>query len=219
LSIDSNLCEIVDRLLAGPAARHLSIRRVAAGQLICGSKDDAELSVFVVRSGVVRCFVSFEGKELSLFMLNRGDAIQLHGGSMLEVKKAGEIVTIGMTAFQTLIRTEPELAASVLPILDRQLQQTIRMVEDMAFHGVRHRLIRALCDAAERDGRRAEQGIVIDAALRGEDFSMQIGATRQSVSTVIAELIRSGILQRFGTTTMVISDLGRLRQQLAMEGR
>jgi len=219
MSTDFSLCEILDRLLAGPAARQISLRRVAVGQLICGSKDDAELCIFIVRSGLLRCFVSFEGKELSLFTLNRGDAIQLRGGSMLEVKKDGEVVTIGMAAFQALTRSDPELAACVLPIVDRMLQQTIRMVEDMAFHGVRHRLIRALCDTAERDGRRVEQGIVIDAAPRGEDFSMQIGATRQSVSTVIAELVRSGLVRRFGTTTMVISDLGRLRQQLAMEGR
>jgi hypothetical protein len=44
---------------------------------------------------------------------------------------------------------------------------------------------------------------------------MQIGATRQSVSTVIAELVRSGILYRFGGGSMVISDLGRLRRELA----
>jgi DNA-binding FadR family transcriptional regulator len=84
----------------------------------------------------------------------------------------------------------------------------------MAFHGVKHRLIRALCDTADRVGRHAEHGVVIDQLPNAEDFAMQIGATRQSVSTVIAELVRSGLLYRFGTGSLVISDLGRLRQEL-----
>ena len=41
----------------------------------------------------------------------------------------------------------------------------------------------------------------------------------QSVSTVMAELIRNGILHRFGQQSMVISDMGRLRRELTCEGQ
>ena len=84
----------------------------------------------------------------------------------------------------------------------------------MLFRSVEHRVIHALCDTAEREGRRGEGGIVLAPPPRAEDFAAEVGATRQSVSTVMAELVRSGILRRFGQHSVVISDIGRLRSRL-----
>lgn len=221
MAIERDLCEIVDRMLRGPSGGSLSLRHMKTGQLIYGSEEetDDEGAFLVVRSGGLRCFVSFEGKELTLFMMEPGDAIHLHAGSMLEVRRDGDVVVIGMSAFRQLAASDPTLALAAMPVIDRLFQKSIRMIENMAFHGVKYRLIRALCDTADREGRQVAHGIVIDPPPNAEDLAMQIGATRQSVSTVLAELVRCGVLHRFGSSAMVISDLGRLHQELAAVGR
>jgi len=212
--------EIVERMSKGPSARHLSYRRVEAGQLFRGAEDEAEADgLLSVRSGCLRAFVSCGGKELTLFVLGAGDATRVHAGSMLEARRNSEIVFIPMAAIREFAKTDPELVLWAMPVFDRLLERSIRLIEDMAFHDVKHRLIRALCDTAEREGRRADLGIEISPSPNAEDFAMQIGATRQSVSTVMAELIRNGILHRFGQQSMVISDMGRLRRELAPESR
>jgi hypothetical protein len=91
----------------------------------------------------------------------------------------------------------------------------MRMTEDIVFRCVRFRLVRALCEAAERDGRQAADGVVLDAPPSAEEFAMQIGATRQSVSTIIAELIRDRLIRRLDAAAIVIADLDRLKNQLA----
>jgi CRP-like cAMP-binding protein len=88
------------------------------------------------------------------------------------------------------------------------------MVGEMAFRSVRYRLIRYLCEMAEHDGRQTPAGIVIDGAPHGDDLAMAIGAARQSVSTVLAELIRSGDIQRPAPRTFVIPDVESLREEL-----
>jgi CRP-like cAMP-binding protein len=210
-----DLCKIVDRLLKGPSARQIVVRRLKAGQLIYGADEEPALKegLLVVRSGRLRCFASFEGKELTLFTLDAGDAIPLHAGSMFEIKKEAEIATISLASFRRLTQSDPDLAVSAMPVIDRMLQKSLRMNEDMVFRGVKHRLVRALCDAAGRDGRAAEHGIVLDMPPNAEDFAMQIGATRQSVSSVMAELIRSGVVRRHGAA-IVVADLNRLKQEL-----
>lgn len=215
MQTENPLCELVERLLKGSNSRLLAQRSVRGGQILYGGDEACDGDLLIVRSGGLRCFASFEGKELTLYMLEAGDAIYLHAGAMLEVRTAADIVLVSPGALRQLILAEPDLALAVLPALDRLMGKSIRMIEDIAFHGVKHRLIRALCDTADRVGRPAEQGIVIDQLPNAEDFAMQIGATRQSVSTVIAELVRSGILYRFGGGSMVISDLGRLRREMA----
>lgn len=212
---DNPLSALIERLLKEGRGRLFSQRSLRVGQIVYGSDEATDGDLLIVRSGRLRCFTSFEGKELTLYMLEAGDAIYLHGGAMLEVRAAADVVLASPGAFRQLALVEPELALAVLPALDRLAQKSIRMIEDIAFHGVKHRLIRVLCDTADRVGRPAEEGIVIDHLPNAEDFAMQIGATRQSVSTVIAELVRSGILYRFGGGSMVISDLGRLRRELA----
>lgn len=213
---EAPLCAIIDRLVRNGHGPLINVRPVRAGQIVYSGDAENGGDLVIIRRGRLRCFLSFEGKELTLQMMEAGDAIHLHGGAMLEAKKDGEISLTSMGSFRQLALADPELALAALPAIDRILQKSIRMIEDMAFHGVKHRLIRALCDTADREGRPAEEGIVIDELPNAEDFAMQIGATRQSVSTVIAELVRSGVLYRFGGGSLMISDLSRLRQELSV---
>lgn len=215
MQTQTRLCDIIDRIVKSPVGPRLTFRTLMAGQLIYGSDDGGRDGLLIVRHGRLRSFLSCAGKEMTLFVLDAGDAVRLHTETMLEAIRDSEIVLIPMDAYRRLAETNPDLALSAMPVIDRMLQRSIRLIEDMAFHDVRHRLIRVLCDTADRDGRDAEQGILIAEPPKAEDFAMQIGATRQSVSTVMAELVRDGILHRFASGAMVISDLGRLRRQLA----
>ncbi len=210
------LRQIVARILSGPSARQLDVRRVKAGQLIYGADEEKAMAqgLLMVRSGRLRCFASCDGKELTLFTLDAGDAMPLHEGSMFEVKKAGEIVIISGKAFRNLARQHPDLALSAMPAIDRMLQKSGQMIEDMVFRGVKYRVIRALCEAAGRDGRESGEGLVLDKPPSAEEFAMQIGATRQSVSTVVAGLIRDGIVRRLNASAISIPDLDRLKREL-----
>jgi len=211
------LPQILDRILAGPFAPLVAIRRIRAGQLIYGADEEkaAEDGLVVVRSGRLRCFASVDGKELTLFTLDAGDALPLHASSMFEVKKDGEVVVMSGAAYQEIIQSDPDLARSAMPALSRMLQRAMQMTEDIVFRCVRYRVVRALCDAAERDGRKGGDAIVLDAPPSAEEFAMQIGATRQSVSTIIAELIRDRLIRRLDAAAIEIADLDRLRKELA----
>jgi CRP-like cAMP-binding protein len=117
-------------------------------------------------------------------------------------------------AFQEIARSDRDLARSAMPAITRMLQKSARMTEDIVFRGVRYRLIRALCEVAARDGRLTSQGVVLDSPPSAEEFAMQIGATRQSASTVIAELIRDGAVRRLDSSAIAIVDLDKLKRQL-----
>ena len=214
---DLTLTQIIDRILAGPYARLITIRRVKTGQLIYGADEEKAVQegLVVVRSGRLRCFASFDGKELTLFTLDAGDALPINEASMFEVKRDGEIVIFSGKAFQELAQCDPDLARSAMPAISRMLQQSARMTEDIVFRCVKHRLVRALCDVAARDGRPSKDGFVLDAPPSAEEFAMHIGATRQSVSTIIAELIRDRAIRRLDASAIAIADLEHLKAMLA----
>lgn len=216
MTCDDAVNRLIERMSAGPAARHLSTRRLAAGQMFRGSDEEEEADgLIAVRSGCLRAFLSRDGRELTLFMLAPGEATRVHAGSLLEARRDSEIVFIPMRAIRDYARTDVEFVLWAMPIFDRLLERSLRRIEDMAFDDVRHRLIRALCATADRDGRPDAKGVVLAPPPNAEEFAMEIGATRQSVSTVMADLVRCGILHRFGQRSMVISDLDRLRREIA----
>ena len=143
-----------------------------------------------------------------MFTLDAGDAMPLHASSMFEVKRDGEIVIISAKAFRNLARQDPDLALSAMPAIDRMLRKSSQMIEDMVFRGVKYRVIRALCEAVDRDGRETGGEIVLDKPPSAEEFAMQIGATRQSVSTIVAGLIRDGFVRRLDASAIAIPRSG-----------
>lgn len=219
MSRNNSSSDIVDRIIRGPAARRIQCRQIRAGQMICGEDEEPSDALLYVRSGRLRSFVSNEGKELTLFVLVPGDCVRFNSDTLLDALRDSEIIFVPMSALREIGRTDAEFAGWAILQLDRLLDRSVQLVKDMAFCDVKQRLIRALCDVADRDGRGGDAGIVIAPSPNADDFANRIGATRQSVSTVMAELIRCGILHRFGQQSMVISDIARLRRELAPDRR
>lgn len=211
--------EIVDRLLTGPAARYVVWRRIDAGQMVFGADEDEVDGLLFVRTGSLRSFVSKAGRELTLFVFGPGDAVRVNADTLLDARRKSEFAFIPMSALREICSCDPEFSTWAILLFDRLLDRSVQRVKDMAFCDVKQRLIRALCDVADREGRDDENGIVIAPPPNADDFATQIGATRQSVSTVMAELIRGGMLHRLGQQSMVISDIGRLRRELSIGRR
>lgn len=194
----------------------LRFRKMKAGQLIYGAslQDECGEAILVFASGRYRCFASHEGRELTLFTLGCGDALPLGADLAVEVCGDGEVAVIPRALFQKLARRYPEFGSCVLSVIEGLLGQSLSMVGDMAFRSVRYRVIRYICALAERDGRKTSAGVVIDTAPIGDELAMAIGAARQSVSTVLAELVRAGDISRPTSRSLVVSDIESLRAEL-----
>lgn len=207
----------LQRLLDTPNRRYLRVRRLRAGQSLdaADEADDRDDSILALASGRLRLFASSEGKELTLYTLQPGDTAVLHREMMLQAQQDCEFILVRQSAFRQLAREDPGLALAIIPTLDRMAQRAGRIAVEMVFHDVRYRVIGALCELAEREGRPTREGMVIDLRFNGEDLAMQVGATRQSVSTVLAGLVRTGVLLRRGNSAMTIPDVARLRAELA----
>ncbi|PTW62845.1 GAF domain-containing protein [Breoghania corrubedonensis] len=191
-------------------------RKVRRGTLIYGAeeRDETGDAMVIMASGEARCFTSFEGKELTLFSLSEGDAMPLKEHIQVEIQKEGELYLLPHPVFERLVRTYPDFAFLVMPVIERLLRKSIDIIEDVAFHSVKYRLVRMVVDLAEKTGRKTPRGVVIDMRSSGETLAMRVGASRQTVSTAMAGLVRDGALERLGGGAILIPDLKRLKSDL-----
>ncbi|MCR6629141.1 MAG: Crp/Fnr family transcriptional regulator [Magnetospirillum sp.] len=184
-------------------------RRRIAERVLMESDDDG---VFVVLAGQMRVFLSYEGKEFTLFFLEPGDIFSLHSGALVETRRPTELLFANIATFEQALEAYPSLSRTVIATLGRTLKSTLRIIEDLMFSDVRQRIIHVLLDRAEEHGRTTPGGIVLDMDCNTEDLANLVGATRQSASAVLNELIKAGALSRTGRTQWLVPDLTRLRR-------
>ena len=99
----------------------------------------------------------------------------------VEIQKEGDFYLLRHSVFDRLVRTYPDFAFSVMPVIQRLLRTSIDIIEDVAFHSVKYRLVRMVVDLAEKSGRKTPRGVVIDMRSSGETLAMRVGASRQTV--------------------------------------
>ena len=108
----------------------------------------------------------------------------------------------------------PQFTVTVVRVLGGILKNTFSIVDGLALRDVSARLARYLVSTAQEnapgpDGRRR-----VRLHLSGEKLAQSLGATRQTISTLLTDLTRSGILLKEQRGVYCIVDEARLRELL-----
>ncbi len=121
--------------------------------------------------------------------------------------------------FAQRLARDPSTTPVIMRVLGRLLSTSVELIEDLAFREVPARLARFLLGLAERRGQSLEQGWLIPLDLGTEEIANLLGTTRQTVSTLINQWQREGILLRQGRRSLLILSLGELRSRSLSVGR
>ncbi len=158
--------------------------------------------VYVVQSGRVRIYhLSRAGRVVSLWFCVAEDIFGLtelyHGGNRQVCAQACErsrVSRIARADFTHFLETSPRAALAALDVMSMRLRGLGHVIESLVECDVTERLtllIRRLClEYGHPDG----DGVCIDLRLTHQDFADMIGATRQTVTSTLGELRRSGAL-------------------------
>lgn len=179
------------------------LRELPGGQLFStpGSHRD---EVFVVRSGKLRVYLAGENRELSLSFLEPGDIFTTHTPTYIETVTLAELWVMDTETFAYRLARDPSATPEMMRVLGRMLNDAVYLIEDLAFREVPARLARFLLGLAERRGKSHTNGWLIALDLGTEDIASLLGSTRQTVSSLINQWERSGILQRQGRHSVLL---------------
>lgn len=209
----------IDRLQALDKAALLEgfhQRSLVEGELV-GTPNNARDSVFIVRSGRIRVFLTFEDKEYTLTFLEAGDIYSTHSTAYLQAVRPTEIL-VGSTALMlSKLSVLPGAVPIIIRVLGQTLERSMRLIEDLAFRDVEGRLARFLYGMLTRKGYQQDGVQRLKLDLTTEDIARLLGTTRQTVSSLINRLAREGILSRVGQGVFDIHrpDLLQQRSQQA----
>lgn len=191
-------------LLAGFARRDLPKGYLLAAP---GGEEDY---VFVVGSGRLKVYLAGENRELSLSFLEAGDIYTTHTPTYVRTVTATTIWTMGTRDFSRHLGGDPTLPPAVMRVLGRLLTDAVKLAEDLAFREVPARLARFFIGVAQRRGQAVDEGWLIPLDLGMQDIAELLGATRQTISALINQWEREGLVQRRGRRSFLIPSLAAL---------
>jgi CRP-like cAMP-binding protein len=118
-------------------------------------------------------------------------------------------------AFAGKLASDPSATPVMMRVLGRLLANAVSLIEDIAFREVPARLARFLVGLAKGRGQHRDNGGLVPLELNMEDIASLLGTTRQTVSSLMNQWEREGLLQRQGRRSLLIHSLDALAERCA----
>ncbi|TYO98575.1 Crp/Fnr family transcriptional regulator [Geothermobacter ehrlichii] len=189
--------------------------RCYARKSIVSSPVDEEDLVFIVKSGRVRVYLAYEDKEFTLSILGPGDIYSTHTRALTQAMDEVTILVMDAASFRKKTTEIPAFSLTMVKVLGDLLKNSFNIINGLVFKDAQLRLAEFLVNAAEDTGVATPHGIELQLGLTTEDIGLVIGSSRQTISLLVNDLRKSGILEKLNRRTLLIKDLERLKEMAA----
>ena len=200
-------------------ARELKGLRFPAGVQIVSHKDSAR-DVFALVSGRVRVtFYSLSGREVSFRELDAGDSFgeisaidgEPRSATVVSLEDAF-VVIMAEPVFQKILDEHPCVSRAVMSSLSFLVRRLSERVVEFSTLGVNNRIHAELLRLALA-GKVIDNTAEISPVPTQFDIANRISTRREAVTREIANLTRSGLIERT-KGTLSVCDLGKLRRMV-----
>lgn len=176
-------------------------RHYLEGDLIQIAGDPAN-QLSVVAAGTVKMVrPTLDGQDVLLEFLGPGE----HFGSLADLgdEQYREdatahtpccILYTTSDVFRGLLEQYPVVALSTLELVSQRLRRAHSTIEQLSAHPVNHRVASALLRLVEKRGRDEDEGTLIEMPLSRQDIADMTGAKVETVSRVMSEFKREGLI-------------------------
>ena len=194
-------------LAASGAVRRFSRHGVVA------SEGHVPLQVFIVLRGKVRAVRrSSSGREVTLETFSLGEflADALTGRPLSndwEACEPTELLAVGRDAFASQLQAAPSLGLLLVTQALGRLERSKSLAAGLALADVSERVVGSLRNLATASGKEVPEGVAVLNRPTQQDLANSIGACRETVSRVISELARKGLISLKGRSMIVSREL------------
>lgn len=167
--------------------------------------------VFIVTQGRVRIYLAFEDKDFSLAILEPGDIYSSHTRAYVEAMEEVELLVIPTERFHACISSSPIFSRTIISTLGELMKRSFSIIESLVFKDVTQRVVDFFMHETVAHGIRDAAGHRVEIDLTMEQLASVVGASRQTVSTIVNDLLRSGSLVKEGRRTYLVPNLEILK--------
>jgi len=177
-------------------ARHMYLREFGRGEVLFGEGDPCA-GLHIIEEGSVKLYLlSPQGRQYIVRVLEEGETCNevpaFDGGVNpvnVEALENCRVWVIEPEILRRLVVAHPHFALKVLNNFGQNLRKLVRMVSELAFYQVTHRLARLLDEMPTTE----EKEIAVHWSQ--EQLAARLGTVREVVARSLKELERSGAIR------------------------
>jgi CRP/FNR family transcriptional regulator len=159
--------------------------------------------VYFLRNGRVKIYrPSPSGKEVILWLCLPGDMFgfadaTLGGGRAVNAQacEQAEALCLSQSQLNSYLGTHPTTALLIMQVLASRLRALGDVMATIVNDDVQTRIMKLILRLAARYGAGAGQDLHLDIHLTHQEIADMVGTTRQSVTTVLSQLTRQGVMR------------------------
>jgi CRP/FNR family transcriptional regulator len=164
---------------------------------------DAGRHVYFLKQGRVKiCQPAQDGKDVILWFCFAGDMFGMAeaaqgGGRIVHAQscEASEVLVLSQTELTEYLRTHTDAALLIMQVMAGRLRALGDVIVNLINDDARTRIIKLILRLATRHGLRVGQDIHLNIQLTHQEIADMVGATRQTVSGVLGDLQRQGLMR------------------------
>lgn len=166
--------------------------------------------IFLVKQGRLRVYLALSGKEISLAILGPGDVFSTHTRAHVEALDDATILTCPIDAFLGQANQQSPLIAALMGSVGTIMTGAISTIENLYFNCADKRVAVFFYEQAARFGEEVQEGIYVKIGLTVDNIAKIVGASRQTVSTLLSSMEKDGILRKINRGEYIILDMREL---------
>lgn len=183
-------------------ARASQHRRFAKNEYIFKAGDPGR-NVYFLQQGRVKIYQPApEGKDVILWFCFPGDMFGMAevargGGRVVHAQacEATEVLVLSQNELTEYLQTHSAAAMLIMQVLSGRLRALGDVVVNLINDDAQTRIIKLILRLATRYGVRVGQDIHLSIQLTHQEIADMVGATRQTVTSVLSQLQRQGLLR------------------------
>ncbi|WP_455202026.1 Crp/Fnr family transcriptional regulator [Kaarinaea lacus] len=185
---------------------NLAIAREFVDDEMIGALGSNNDDVYILVKGRVKiCELTADGKEVILWFCSDGELIGF-AEALVSLKFSshqvnaqacghGELMVIKRSDFVNFMSDNPAVVMPVVQTLGFRLREVSEVLMDITSSDVTSRVVKLLSRLGGLYGKSVDGGVHIDIPITHQEMADMIGTSRQSVTTILGELKRQGMIR------------------------
>ena len=200
------------------ALARLTSRRTCPKDTVVFFENEEGDSFFCIVAGRIKVTIlGDDGREVILSVLGRGDFFgemalldnEPRSATAIAVEDT-ELLSLHRNDFQSVLSDNRSIMSALIKILTARLRRANHQISTLALLDVYGRVARVIVDTARDEGKRLKDGRIAFRRATHQEIANRIGTTRETVTRMLKDLERQGLIHIEGKEIVVEPDFEKV---------
>jgi len=191
-------------------------RRYPRDTVVFFENEEGDCLFMILEGRIKVTILGDDGREIILTMLGPGDLFgemalldnEPRSATAIAVEES-ELLLLQRSDFQAVVGDNPGISIALIKVLTARLRRANQQISTLALLDVYGRVARVILDMAREEGRRLKDGRIAFRRATHQEIANRIGTTRETVTRMLKDLERQGLVRIEGREIVLQQDFER----------